>query len=136
MLPQRKKTTNMNIISEIGLKITRHVLQYLNNPSDHPRPQDDVPEETILRHLYADYRKLSEERSTLINYIRQMENIYKQAQGGLLDIVLYKKDRHTKKRILQELQLIAYHITKDHLKAQQQLRIQLGVTDEQKEESV
>ena len=72
----------------------------------------------MLRHLYADYRKYYEERTVLIQYIQRMEKIYKVVQGGLLDITLYKKGRLTKNRLLQELTIIAYDMTRAHLDAQ------------------
>lgn len=108
----------MDILDEIKTWLTDRVKKYLGTPSDHPRPQDDVPEETVLRHLYADYLKYYEERTVLIQYIQRMEKIYKVAQGGLLDITLYKKGRLTKNRLLQELTIIAYDMTKAHLDAQ------------------
>ena len=119
----------MNIFDEIRTKLKGKVLKYLNTPADHPRPQDDVPDETVIRHLYADYRKYYEERTVLIQYIQRMEKMYKVSQGGLLDITLHKRNLLTKKRVLQELTIIAYNMTKAHLDAQELLK---SLTQEEK----
>jgi len=79
----------MNIFTEIWTsKLPRRVIEWIQKPVDHERPQDDVPDETILRHLHADYRKMLRERLTLIQYIRKMENIYKNAQMGIFQMAV------------------------------------------------
>lgn len=115
----------MNIFTEIATKISRRVVRWIETPCDHPRPQDDVPDEVILRHLHSDYRKLSHERMTLIAYIRHLENIYKEAQMTLFKLSI-SNNPPSKKRIVQEIRVLTYNLTKEHIAAQQQLRSMLG----------
>lgn len=117
----------MDIFTEIRTKISRRVLKWAATPADHKRPQDDVPDETVLRHLYADYQRLSRERSILIHYIRRMEQIYEESKVGMFRIATGKKG--TRNRIRQELCLIAYNVVKEHLDAQTQLRKELERED-------
>lgn len=118
---------SMDIFTEIRTKISRRVLKWAATPADHERPQDDVPDETVLRHLYADYQRLSRERSILIHYIRRMEKIYEESKVGMFRIATGKKG--TRNRIRQELCLIAYNVVKEHLDAQQKLREELERKD-------
>ena len=112
----------MNIFTEIWTaKISRRVMEWLKTPCGHPRPQDDVPDEVILRHLYADYRKMLSERMTLIAYIRKLENIYKDAQMGIFKMAV-SNNPPTKKRMVQNLRILAFDLTKRHIAAQEQLR--------------
>jgi hypothetical protein len=122
----------MNIFTEIKNKISSRVLKWTETPSDHKRPQDDVPEETIRRHLYADYQRLTHERSILINYIRRLENIYEEAKMGMFRIATVKKG--TKNRIKADLQLVAYNTIRNHLDAQNQLKKALGMDDQNDEQ--
>lgn len=120
----------MDVFTEIRTKLSRRVGKWIDTPADHERPQDDVPDETILRHLYADYRKLSRERRTLIAYIRRMEGIYKETQTGLFYLAV-SKNPPTRKRMMQELRLLAYNLTKDHIAAQARLREMLAEGEEE-----
>ena len=115
----------MNILYEIGLKLSRRVMQWLETPCDHPRPQDDIPDEVILRHLHSDYRKYLHERMTLIAYIRKLEVLYKNTQSELFRISV-SSSPPTKKRIIQQLRILTYNLTKEHIAAQQSLRSMLG----------
>ena len=118
---------SMDIFTEIRTKISRRVLKWAATPADHKRPQDDVPDETVLRHLYADYQRLSRERSILIHYIRRMEKIYEESKVGMFRLSTRRKG--TRSRIRQELCLLAYNVIKEHLDAQTQLRKELEMED-------
>ena len=121
----------MNILTEIWTsKLPRRVIKWIMTPADHERPQDDVPDETILRHLNADYRKMLHERLTLIAYIRKLENIYKNAQMGIFQMAV-SDNPPTRKRMVKNLRLLAYNLTKEHIAAQKQLREMLGETTEE-----
>ena len=120
----------MNIFTEIWTnKISRRVMEWLKTQCDHPRPQDDVPDEVILRHIHADYRKMLNERMTLIAYIRKLESIYKDAQMGIFKMAVSDYPP-PKKRIVQDLRVLAYDLTKRHIEAQKQLRDMLGETQQ------
>ena len=111
----------MRLFTEIGTKISRRVMRWIETPSDHPRPQDDVPDAVVLQYLYRDYRKMLHERMTLIAYIRKLETIYKEAQTELFRISV-SNNPPTRKRIVQNLRILTYNLTKEHIAAQQQLR--------------
>lgn len=114
----------MNIITEIKTKIMGHMRQYLERPPEGHRPQDDVPDEHVLKYIVRDYRRMFHERLALIAYIRRMENIYKVTQKGLFVYACHDNiDKlPAKKRMVQEIQLLLYDITKEHLSAQKQLQ--------------
>lgn len=112
----------MNILTELRIKLSRRATGILNTPADHERPQDDVPDEVVLRHLRDDYHNMSRERHILITYIRWMENIYKESQVRLLDLTSKVNVNRSKKRLIQEMRWLAYNITRSHIDAQRKLR--------------
>jgi len=125
----------MNIFTELKTKLSRRATGILNTPSDHERPQDDVPDEVILRHLRDDYHNMSRERHILITYIRWMENIYKGAQVRLLDLTSKTNKSRSKKWLIQAVRMIAYDITRSHIDAQRKLREMIDQMNSKKEET-
>jgi hypothetical protein len=127
----------MNIFSEIKTKIMGHMRIYLEQPPTEKRPQDDVPDERVLKYVVGDYQRMFHERLALIAYIRRLENIYKNAQMGIFRYAAHDKIEKipNKKRMVQELRLLLYDITKEHLSAQKQLRKMVGLPEETTDES-
>lgn len=112
----------MNIFKEIWTgRISRRVINWIQTPAAHERPQDDVPDETILRHLYADYRKMLAERLALISYIRKQEHIYKKAQAGLVAMAA-DGGPWDRKLMVKKLRKLSRELTWDYIAAQQKLR--------------
>ena len=91
-----------------------------NSTSTRQPKKKDVPVERITHYIVRDYRRMSLERQTLIAYIRNLENIYKATQMDLYRNVA--KGTLSRKRLKQEVTLILYNSTKEHMRAQQRLR--------------
>ena len=128
----------MNIFTEIKTKIMGHMRQYLEQPENRPRPQDNVPDEQVLHYVVKDYRRMFHERLALIAYIRRMENIYKVTQKELYVFACHDNvDKlPAKKRIVQDLRLLLYDITKEHLSANKQLNKMIGLPEQDTEETI
>lgn len=125
----------MNIFTEIKTKVMGHMRQYLEQPDNRPRPQDNVPDERVLQYIVGDYQRMFRERLALIAYIRRMEHIYKAAQVGIFRYAAHDKIEKipNKKRLIAELRILLYDMTKEHLSAQKQLRKMLGMPEQETE---
>jgi len=124
----------MNVFAELRNRLSLGLRRRLDVPSDHERPQDEIPEERITLRIVEDYQRMYGERQTLIDYIRSQEAIYKDAQRVLYRLVMRKAP--TRRKIMEELKLLLYDMTFDHMKAQQTLRKGLGMeclTDKEEE---
>lgn len=132
----------MDIFSEIKTKILRPVRGYLLSSQEKPRPQDDVPDERVLKYIVGDYRRMFIERTALIAYIREMECIYKDMQTEVFRIVGGGgRSVGKKNRMVQDLRQMLYNNTKKHMEQQELLRRKIesgrtaGKNGKQKEEA-
>ena len=123
----------MNIFTEIRNKITPSMRKKLDVPADYPRPQDDIPEERIAHRIVADYQRMYNERQALIDYIRTMEKLYKNAQVDLLKAVTKKNLKRN--RLIGDVRLALYDMTSHHMTAQKMLRRNLGMLEEEETEN-
>ena len=64
-----------------------------------------------------------------------MEHIYKAAQVGIFRYAAHDKIEKipNKKRLIAELRILLYDMTKEHLSAQKQLRKMLGMPEQETE---
>lgn len=123
----------MNIFKEIKRRITLSMRRYLEAPADHPRPQDDVPNERVLHYIVKDYRRMYLERQTLIDYSRALERIYKETQVALYRDVTAQK-RPTRKRLMQNMKMTLFDMTQQHMAAQDILCKNLGIAEGEAED--
>ena len=122
----------MNIFDEIRNKITPSMRRKLDVPVGYPRPQDNIPEERVTHRIVADYRRMYNEHQALIDYIRAMEKLYKNAQVDLLKAVTRKNQKRS--RLTAEVKLALYDMTTTHMTAQKTLRKSLGLPEEEVED--
>ena len=77
--------------------------------SDHQRPQDDVPIETIYRHLLADYHKEQEKVQKLTTYAKDLETKLREIRKNDSRLRRYQELLEAHKRIKAKYDYLNCH---------------------------